>query len=326
MRPTRDIDGARRRGTGTVVRATTHRTTLALAAAVLACAAAAGCSSGSNGSSSGAGGSSDEGVAPATAGGRSTGRAVADLATDGDAAGGSLSSADGAAAVRTRAVVRTGEVSLTSSDLGAVRRDVDALLRTVGGTVDRDVTRNDRHGRPATSRLVLRVPVADFDTVLSGVQKLGRQTSSSSGEKDVTTQVIDTAERVQTLQNSLDRLQRFQRRATDVRDLIRFEEQITTRQSELQSLTAQQAYLADQTSMSTITVHLATPERTVPPEDALEDAGFGAGLAGGWHALVAATVVALTALGAALPFLVVLALVGLPARVLLRRWRTRAAA
>ncbi len=57
-------------------------------------------------------------------------------------------------------------------------------------------------------------------------------------------------------------------------ELLRYEDQITERQSELQSLKAQQSYLADQTSMSTITVYLSTPEKYVPPPDALEDAGF----------------------------------------------------
>ncbi len=69
---------------------------------------------------------------------------------------------------------------------------------------------------------------------------------------------------MQTLQNSLDNLQRYQRDAKDVKDLLDFEEKITARQAELQSLEAQQAYLADQTSMSTITLHLSTPGQVRP--------------------------------------------------------------
>jgi hypothetical protein len=133
-------------------------------------------------------------------------------------------------------------------------------------------------------------------------------------------------ERVQTLRNSLDRLQRFQRAARDAGDLVRLEQQITTRQSELQSLVAQQSYLADQTSMSTITVVLSRPEVTVAPPGALDDAGFAAGLAGGWQALGDVLVVVLTALGAALPFLLAGALLGLPAVLLVRVLRRRRAA
>ena len=157
---------------------------------------------------------------------------------------------------------------------------------------------------------MLRVPVDSFDTARKALSRLGKVTSSSESEKDVTTQVIDTAERVQTLQNSLDRLQRFQRSAKDVDDLIQFENQITSRQAELQSLKAQQSYLSSQSSMSTITLTLSQPGKE--PPGTLDDAGFLAGLRAGWQALASAFVVALTVAGAVLPFLVVLALLGVP--------------
>ena len=141
----------------------------------------------------------------------------------------------------------------------------------------------------------------------------------------MTTQVIDIDERVQTLQTSLDNLQRYQRSAKDVKDLLDYEEKITARQSELQSLKAQQAYLSDQTSMSTITLNLSLPDKYVPPPDALEDAGFLSGLEAGWNALGDFVVVGLTVLGALLPFLVAGLVLGVPTwigvRALLRRRR-----
>jgi Flp pilus assembly protein TadB len=229
--------------------------------------------------------------------------------------------------VRTKAVIKTGNVSLTGKDLGKVRDEVDDLLAAVGGSVDREQTTNDKQGRIDRSTLVLRVPVEKFDTTKDALERLGKLRSSTEAEKDVSTEVIDTAERVQTLQNSLDRLQRFQRSAKDVSDLIRYEDQITARQSELQSMKAQQTYLADRTSMSTITLRLSTPATYVAPPDALEDAGFLSGLKGGWHALVGFGIVVLTVVGAVLPFAVAFAVLGVPAwialRALLRRRRTQ---
>ena len=162
---------------------------------------------------------------------------------------------------------------------------MDRLLASVGGSVDREETTNARDGSIDRSRLVLRVPVEKFDETKRALGRLGKLTSSTESEKDVTTEVIDTGERVQTLQNSLDRLQRYQRSAKDVTALIRYEDQITARQSELQSLKAQQTYLTSRTTMSTITLDLSTPETYVAPPGALDDAGFLAGLQGGWHAL-----------------------------------------
>mgnify|MGYP006181480377 CR=1 FL=1 len=57
--------------------------------------------------------------------------------------------------------------------------------------------------------------------------------------------------------------------AKDIEDLLRYEQQITQREAELQSLKAQQSYLADQTSMSTVTVYLSTPKAYVEPPGTL---------------------------------------------------------
>jgi len=226
-----------------------------------------------------------------------------------------------------RSVIKTGEIALTAKDLDATRAKVDGLLVSLGGSIDSERSTHDRHGDLKRSTLVLRVPVDKFDTAMSELADLGKVQHSDSAAKDVTTQVIDVDERVQTLQNSLDRLQSYQRKAANLEDLIRFEQQITQRESELQSLKAQQDYLADQTSMSTISLSLSVPPRHVEPPGSLDDAGFLAGLKGGWHALTAAVVVALTVVGAVLPFLVVLALVGVPVWLLVRRTlRHRAAA
>jgi hypothetical protein len=285
----------------------------AVALALLVALLLAGCSGG--GSSSNAASSQDAGAAEPASGA---------LADDARLAQGSERGSTGEAArarVRTAAVVRTGRVSLTGTDLAATRAEIGDLLAAVGGTVDDERTTTGKDGRVDRSTLVLRVPVAHFDAAKRALERLGTLTSSTESAEDVTTQVIDIAERVQTLQNSLDRLQRFQRSAGDVDDLVRFEEQITRRQSELQSLSAQQAYLSDRTSLSTITVEMSTPDAAPPA--ALDDAGFLTGLRNGWQALVDVAVVALTVLGAVLPFLIALPLGGVPLwlglRALLRR-------
>ena len=221
--------------------------------------------------------------------------------------------------VQVRSVIKTGQIALTAKDLDATRAKIEGLLVSVGGIVDSERSTHTRQGDLKRSTLVLRVPVDRFDAAMDGLAGFGKVRHSDVASKDVTTQVIDVDERVQTLQNSLDRLQAYQRDAKDIDDLIRFEQQITQRESELQSLKAQQDYLADQTSMSTISVYLSTPKAYVEPPGALDDAGFLAGLKSGWHALTSAVVVALTVVGAVLPFAGVALLVGIPVWLLVRR-------
>ncbi len=270
------------------------------------------------------GGVSNDTMSSGSAGGAAAPeRAPAGSGKSGDSTG---STGADRTVLSTTAVIRTGEVAVTAPDLGRLRSEVDDLLAALGGSIADEKTVNDRHGRVERSTLVLRVPVGRFAAAKKALEGLGRLKTSDESSKDVTTEVIDVNERVQTLQNSLDRLQRFQRTAQDVGDLLRYEDQITARQSELQSLKAQQSYLSDQTSMATITLYLSTPEKYVPPPDGLAHAGFLSGLSTGWHALGDCVLVALTVLGAALPFLATGLLVGVPTwiglRALLRRRRT----
>jgi hypothetical protein len=226
-------------------------------------------------------------------------------------------------AAQTRAVVRTGSLALVSKHPDRVRQEIDTVLVSVGGTVDREDTRRSPKGVIEHSTLVLRVPVARFAEAVHALGRLGRVETSESSSKDVTTELIDVGERVQTLRTSIDRLQKFQRRSTDADTLIRYEREIADRQAELQSLVAQRDYLAGQAAMATLTVTLSTPATYVPPPDRLKDAGFWTGLRAGWNGLVDTVVVVLTAVGAVLPFAGVVAVGGVPVWLLVRRLRAR---
>jgi len=287
--------------TGTAVR------NLAAAGVLVALTTLTGCTGGS-------GGSGDSLAGSAASSGE-----VAPSAPDGQV----QASTANRTVVRTKAEIKTAEIALTATDLAEVRDRVDGLLVSFGGQVDKEESSNDRDGELERSTLVVRVPVDRFEQAQRAFQRLGKVRSSDEASKDVTTQVIDVDERVQTLQNSLDRLQRFQRAATNVDDLLRYENQITARQSELLSLEAQQAFLADQTSLATITLYLSTPEEFVPPPDALANAGFVTGLEAGWHAFGDVVLVVLTGIGAVIPFAVAAVVLGVPAwlvaRTLLRR-------
>ena len=82
------------------------------------------------------------------------------------------------------------------------------------------------------------------------------------------------------------------------------------------------AYLEDQTSMSTITVFLEKkPEVREKAEKKVEATGFLAGLSDGWHGLTTFLVAMATLLGTLLPFAVLFGLLGVPAWVLLKRFR-----
>jgi hypothetical protein len=222
--------------------------------------------------------------------------------------------------VQHRAVISTGSIDLTSSDVGAARQRVDAVLKKEGGRVADENTTTDDHGTVTASHLVVRVPSARFGSAMSALSEVATMRGSARKAEDVTTRVIDVKARIAAERAGVRRLRTLVSSAADLRALLAVERELTTRRGGLDSLRQQRAYLADQSSRATITVDIT--RRTAPPSPPVKAAGgFLGGLHHGWHALVAVGTGFLLGLGAALPFAVLATLLGIPAWVVVRRVR-----
>jgi hypothetical protein len=289
-----------------------HRTRAGAAALLAVLLLAAGCSSGGGD----AGGSASD-LAPAT-----SDKAVESLQSDTGRSADSDSGGDATGAnrpaVSTRAVISQGTIDLVTPDLEKVRGQVEDLLARYDGYLGEERSSNRPGGEPDRTTLKLRFPAAHFDTVMDRLEDLADKRGSTRSSEDVTTKVIDVATRVESARATITQLEKFLAAATDVRDMVSVESEISRRQADLESLLAQQKYLDDATSLATVTVVLWTPKTYVAPPSALKDAGFLTGLRAGWGALVDVLIVAATAIGAVLPFMLVALLLGLPALFVLR--------
>lgn len=215
------------------------------------------------------------------------------------------------------ALISTGTVSLRSDDVADTRFDVQKVADRYRGQVTDSETRTDQEGEVRDARLVLRVPSAEFTEAMDELEKVADLEASTSTSEDVTTQVVDTRVRIRVQRASIARIEELLQRAGSIRDVVAVEQQLTQRQERLNSLLRQQAYLADQTSMSTITVHVerADAARTEPEP---VEAGFLSGLRAGWDGLTTVLLGLATVTGAVLPFVALGLLLGAPAWLLLR--------
>ncbi|MBD3944146.1 DUF4349 domain-containing protein [Nocardioides ganghwensis] len=303
--------------TSTASRAAGLLIALTTTAALAACSSSDGGSDAASGESAPASRSSDSGSgsgAGSEAGGGTDGSAS-------DRAG-----ADGPTTPQMeRSVISSGTISLAGEDVRATRREVQRVVDAKGGEVTDETSETDSDGDTAYVRLVVRVPSAEFGETMSALEQVGMLRSSDRGSDDVTTEVIDTGVRVRAQEASLRRVEMLLADARDLKDIIWIESQLTSRQAELDSLKSQQSWLADQTSLSTITVDISRHE-VVEDEPEDEPAGFLAGLEGGTEALRALVTVLTTVLGALLPFAAVALLLGLPVWLVVRRRRATAPA
>lgn len=219
-----------------------------------------------------------------------------------------------------RAVVSTGRLDLRTHDVARARAEAQSLVTGWGGLVADEESSSD-DGEVAYTTMTLRVPSARFATAMTELAGLGEVRDQSRAAEDVTTQVVDVGARVRAQERSVRRIEQLLAEAEDLGDVIAIESDLARRQADLDSLKSQQAYLDDQTSLSTISLSL--DRETSEPRDDDDASGFLAGLDSGWSALVGATTVLATAAGAVLPFAALLVVLGVPLLLVVRHRRGR---
>lgn len=208
--------------------------------------------------------------------------------------------------VETRKEVITGSVDITAGDPIKAAGQVTDRVREVGGRVD---SRTEQPGTGDTApeaTLTVRVPADKTDKFIDGLSGVGRVTRMSTNRDDVTMQWEDLDARIKALQASVDRLRALIAGATNTADLITAEQALSSRQGELDSLTAQKRHLDDQVALSTLTIEITT-------EDKKSDAGpsnFWDGIVSGWHSLVDWLKDAVVFTGKAIPWLGFVVVIG----------------
>ncbi|MFE2148031.1 DUF4349 domain-containing protein, partial [Streptomyces sp. NPDC059456] len=222
------------------------------------------------------------------------------------------------AAVRPH-VIRTATLALETPDVQKALAAARTAAEGAGGYVGNESTRRE-DGR-MTSTLTLRVPGDRFDAVLGAMEGSGKLRSRKVEAQDVTEKVADVDSRVKSQQASVARVRDMMDKATALADVVMLESELSKRQSDLESLLAQQTALKDQTSMGTITMEVSEPAPE-PVKKKEEDGApsFTAALSGGWNVFTAIVRYLTLIIAVLLPFAVTAALVLLCLR-LYRRLR-----
>lgn len=273
-----------------------------IAGLIAATAALAGCSSSADST---------------TAGDSYAGGGDAAYAEDGAQEG----SAADAVTTKDRSLIVTGELYITVEDPLVAADQATTIVQRAGGRVDarNETAPQGRDGGSAS--LTLRIPADELDQVVDDLRELGMVDHFATNARDVTIEVTDLEARISTLRDSTERIQALLADAEDIKDIITLEDELASRQAELQSLEAQQRGLNDQVSMSTIDLSLTT-EPVVIVDDSPQT--FWDGIVSGWDGLVSFVSAALVVLGVLLPWAVLATLIAVAVIGAVRVRRARA--
>jgi hypothetical protein len=291
---------------------------------VLVVVLAAGCAQGRNDDASEASGGAVAGVAD-DAGGAGGGEGeVASAEPAGALDPGAVVRSSAQLAGAERSVIRTAELRVEVDDVPGASERALVVVEAAGGFLSGQ--RSDLSG-DANAVLTFKVPPDAFLDALGDLAGLGDLVERRVGSDDVTEQVVDLEGRLAATTASVDRLRALLADAADVPQVVAVEGELARREGELESLTGQLRSLRESVDLATVTLTLTPPPGSPgrPHDD--DDPTFVDGLRTGGRALATAARAGATALGFALPFLAVAAVVALPARWAWRRWsRPRPAA
>jgi len=228
-------------------------------------------------------------------------------------------SADGQSTVD-RSVITTGWVTITVTDPMDAAAEAARITESVGGRIDSRSEYAPRGGDGGSATLTLRIPSKDLTATLDKLKKLGEVQEVSLSATDVTMESQDLDARITSMRASIDRLTALLAGATDTDSLIALETAISDRQGQLESMEAQQRFLADQVSMSTVTLNLVTEQVVADPQPVT----FLDGLVAGWNAFVAFFAGLLVVIGVLIPWLVLAGIITAVVIVIIKRRKPKA--
>jgi hypothetical protein len=223
-----------------------------------------------------------------------------------------------------RRIIRTAEMSLETDTPEAAVGKLTALADSKGGfVVSSDTARSkDSDGAETVSTtIVFRVPVVTFDDTLAAVRAMGSRVSSEKVTgQDVTEEYVDLEARIRAQRAVEEQYMSILKEAKTIPDILAVQQKLGEARTEIERAEGRRRYLESQTSLSTITVHVA---RHIEAVDA-SGPGFGRSISQAGHDAVTVGIGiingAIRVIGVLLP---VGLLVGVPAWLLVRTLRRR---
>jgi hypothetical protein len=153
-------------------------------------------------------------------------------------------------------IVRTAQLTLTTSEFDKARADLEDILKRHNGYLGQlNVSAPAGAGR--TLDATLRIPADQRDAAVAEVKKLGRVESETQSGEEVTQQYVDLEARLSNARNTEQRLTEMLRQRTGkLADVLAVELEIGRVREEIEKMEAERKGLANRVDFLTLDVKL----------------------------------------------------------------------
>jgi hypothetical protein len=239
----------------------------------------------------------------------------AEARQSGDASVPSAASGDISAAVApldpTRFLVQTGDMTLyvARGQVPSAAGRITALADAMRGYVLQSYLMSDVAGQKPSATITLRVPAQNYQEAIRRISQMGEVKALQTGAEDVTGQYVDLKARLAHYRAVERRLLTFLARATSINQALAIQQRIDQTQLTVEELAAQVKAMREQITYGTLTVSVTEkPGKTVVSSD--KDNTFFSAFAHSVTLLGSAARALFVALGAVIPFLALIAVLG----------------
>lgn len=157
----------------------------------------------------------------------------------------------------TRKVIKTANLNLQTLDFDEFQSALDVKIAESGAYLQyADVSGTDYYGGKKSANYTIRVPEANLNFFLAGVEGIATVTNKTIGEEDVTLSYVDTETRIKTLQIEQERLLALLEKADDLEYIIRLEERLSEVRYNIESYQAKLRTYDDKITYSTVRIYV----------------------------------------------------------------------
>ncbi len=169
-----------------------------------------------------------------------------------------------------RIIIRDGHLSLTVEDTLAAQQEIEKIVAELADEGAFLVSSNARTGYEGKSPFidtVIRVPAEKFDEVMDRIAALAVKVDErGESAEDVTAEYVDLNTRLESLEAARQRLLEIMKQSATTEELLMAEQQLTQRETEIESIKGQMKYLSESARLSSIAIRLS-PYRPSQPLD-----------------------------------------------------------
>ena len=167
-----------------------------------------------------------------------------------------------------RVIIRDGYISLAVKDTRASSEAVGQMVKEMESEGAFVVASQETSGTDDPMpeiRMTIRIPAERFDEVMDRLAALGvKVLERREVAEDVTEEYVDLQARLEAMEAARERLKEIMSKAETVEELLSAEQQLTARETEIESIQGRLEYLTQSAKMSKIEITLLPSELNLP--------------------------------------------------------------